>query len=207
MGRRAAELVGVLVASIITSYVTGLATAGPGEPALYLVGAVVPLALLLAYWLWIEPRAAAGQIRSKRLAQAVEDAFDLSHPETDAPRDAQRRAFYDRLEISDLFEANHIEASTVLAEALDAGQDLRRRLETEDPDALRVDLADWEDRTSRQIEAGRGSGQALGFRYVFRTDSDRAAQIEQIDAQLVMLANWVRDERTRAGEQARDRFR
>jgi hypothetical protein len=207
MGRRAAELVGVLVASLITSYVTGFATAGPGEPVLYVVGAVVPLALLLAYWLWIEPRAAAERIRSKRLAQAIEDAFDLSHPETDAPRDAQRRAFYDRLEISDLFEANHIEASTVLAEALDTGRDLRRRLETEDPEGLRAELADWKDRTARQLEAARGSGQALAFRYDFTTAPDRAAHIEQLDAQLVMLANWVRDERKRAGEQAKDRFR
>ena len=207
MGRRAAELIGVLVASIITSYVTGLTTAGPGEPALYVVGAVVPLVLLLAYWLWIEPHAAAERIRSKRLAQAVEDAFELSHPEPGAPSEAQRRAFYDRLEISDLFEADHIEASTALAGALDAGYDLRRRLETEDPDALRVELADWEDRTSRQIEAARGSGQALAFRYDFTTYADRAALIKQIDGQLLMLADWVRDERKRAGEQAKDRFR
>jgi hypothetical protein len=51
MGRRAAELAGVLVASLITSFVTGRALAGPNEPVLYVIGALVPLALLLAYWL------------------------------------------------------------------------------------------------------------------------------------------------------------
>jgi hypothetical protein len=49
MGRRAAELAGVLIASLITSFVTGLALSGPNEPVLYVVGALVPLALLLVY--------------------------------------------------------------------------------------------------------------------------------------------------------------
>ena len=41
MGRRAAELAGVLVASLITSFVTGLALAGSNEPVLYIVGAEI----------------------------------------------------------------------------------------------------------------------------------------------------------------------
>ena len=84
MGRRAAELAGVLIASLFTSYVTGLALAGPNEPVLYVVGALVPLALLLAYWLWIEPRAEADRLRANRLQQAIEDAFELSPPQPDA---------------------------------------------------------------------------------------------------------------------------
>ena len=62
MGRRAAELAGVLIASLITSFVTGLALSGPNEPVLYVVGALVPLALLLVYWLWLEPRAEADRL-------------------------------------------------------------------------------------------------------------------------------------------------
>ena len=133
MGRRAAELVGVLVASLITSFVTGLAISAPRDPVLYVVGALVPLALLLVYWLWIEPRADADHLRARRLAKAVEDAYELSHPETDAsaPRNATRRAFYDRLDLSDLFEADHIEASTILGDAHDAGKPLLDRLDAE----------------------------------------------------------------------------
>jgi hypothetical protein len=207
MGRRAAELIGVLVASLITSYVTGLVTAGPAEPVLYIVGAAVPLALLLIYWLWIEPRAEAERIRSKRLAQAVEDAFELTHVQADGARDAERRAFYDRLDISDLFETDHIEASTALAGTLDAGRDLRRRLETEDPEALKAELAAWELRAARAVDAARGSRDALIFQYDYLAAADPAALVEQLDSQLVMLGEWVRDERERAGDQAKDRFR
>ncbi len=207
MGRRAAELIGVLVASIITSYVTGLATAGPGEPALYVVGAVVPLVLLLVYWMWIEPRADAERIRSKRLARAVEDAYELSHPEADARTDVQRRAFYDRLAIGDLFEPNHREASTALAQALDAGRDLRRRLETEEPEALRPELAAWEDRTTRLVDAAEGGWQAMALRHDHTTAPERAAQIAQLDRQLVLLTDYIQVERKRARDQANDRFR
>src|SRR6187455_2233123 len=101
MGRRAAELAGVLIASLITSFVTGLALSGPNEPVLYVVGALVPLALLLVYWLWLEPRADADRLRARRLQQAVEDAFELTQSQVDpsAPPDVARRAFYDRLDL------------------------------------------------------------------------------------------------------------
>jgi hypothetical protein len=207
MGRRAAELIGVLVASIITSYVTGLATAGPGAPALYIVGAVVPLVLLLVYWMWIEPRADAERIRSRRFARAVEDAFELSHPEADARTDVQRRAFYDRLEIGDLFEPNPVEASAALAEALDGGRRLLRRLEIEDPDGLRPELEAWEDRTTRLVATAEGTWQATALRYDHTVAPDRAALIERLDTQLVLLADWVETERKRARDQANDRFR
>ena len=141
VGRRAAELVGVLVASLITSFVTGLAIAAPRDPVLYIVGALVPLGLLLVYWLWLEPRAAADRLRARRLSKAVEDAFELTQPQTDAsaPREAARRAFYDRLDLSDLFEADHIEASTVLGDAYDAGKALLDRLDAEaDPSAALI---------------------------------------------------------------------
>jgi hypothetical protein len=116
MGRRAAELAGVLVASLVTSFVTGLAVAAPSDPVLYVVGALVPLALLLAYWLWLEPRADADRLRARRLHQAVEDAFVQTQPQTDAsaPRNAARRAFYDRLDISDLFEPDQSRAPPCL---------------------------------------------------------------------------------------------
>ncbi len=48
---------------------------------------------------------------------------------------------------------------------------------------------------------------ASSLRYDFTKASDRAAQIEQLDFQLAMLVDWVADERKRAGERAKDRFR
>ena len=207
MGRRAAELIGVLVASIVTSYVTGLATASPGEPLLYIVGTVVPLALLLAYWLWVEPRAAAERIRGKRLAQAVEDAFELDHPRTEGRRDGERRAFYDLLGIPDLFEPNHIEGAAVLGGALDAGRDLRRSLETDELESALTGLADWEHTTGRVVDGARGSADGLSFRFFASTTGDRAERLKRLDNQLVLLQGWVAEERKRAGDQAKDQFR
>ena len=206
MGRRAAELIGVLVASIVTSYVTGLATASPGEPLLYIVGTVVPLALLLAYWLWVEPRARTERIRAKRLAQAVEDAFELDHPRTEGRRDAERRAYYDLLGIPDLFEPNHIEGATALAEALDAGRDLRRSLESDDSEDALTALSDWEHATGRVVDGARGSGDGLSFRFYATATPDHAERLKRLDNQLVLLQGWVGEERKRAGDQAKDQF-
>ena len=58
----------------------------PNEPVLYVVGALVPLALLMAYWLWMEPRADADRLRARRFQQALEDAFELTERMTDPPR-------------------------------------------------------------------------------------------------------------------------
>jgi hypothetical protein len=216
MGRRAAELAGVLVASLITSFVTGLALAGPNEPALYIIGALVPLALLLAYWLWVEPRAEADRLRARRFHGAVDDAFELTQPRTDATalRDGARRAFYDRLEISDLFEPNHLEASSVLGEAFDAGKDLLVRLvgldaETDVPDALLTDLEAWRDRTADQVEIARGMSDAMTFRQPTATHAtaDPSDRREVLQFQVQLLEVWTGDERRRAGERARDRYR
>jgi hypothetical protein len=209
MGRRAAELAGVLIASLITSFVTGLALSGPNEPALYVVGALVPLALLLVYWLWLEPRADADRLRARRLQQAVEDAFELTEPQSDpsAPPDAARRAFYDRLDISDLFEPNHIEASSALGEAFDAGNALLARLEAEkDPSpGLLADIGTWESRTGDEVEVARGSGDALSFRHP--KGMSPSGHRERLESQVLLLEIWVGDERKRAGDRARDRYR
>ena len=213
MGRRAAELAGVLVASLFTSFVTGIVLAGPAEPALYIVGALVPLALLLAYWLWIEPRADADRLRARRLHKAVEDAFALSQPQTDAPapRDAARRAFYDQLEISDLFEPNHIEASSALGDAFDAGKSLLNRLDGEAgaTDALITDVETWQDRTSEQVEVVRGHHDAMAFRQPTGTyaAADPSDRLTMLKFQLQLLEVWAGNERKRAAEQAKDRHR
>jgi hypothetical protein len=206
MGRRTAELVGVLVASLITSYVTGLAISAPGDPVIYVVSALVPLALLLVYWLWIEPRADADRIRARRLARAVEDAFELTHPQTDAAasRDVARRAFYDRLEISDLFEPNHIEASTVLGDALDAGRALLGRIsdQTDDAAVPSAEIGAWETRTAATVEFARGANDAMSFSH----GPDEVAGRKRLEYQLVLLELWAADERKRAGERARNRY-
>ena len=213
MGRRAAELVGVLVASLITSFVTGLAISERGDPALYVVSALVPLALLLVYWLWVEPRSEAERLRARRLSQAVEDAFELSHPQTDptAPPDVARRAFYDRLDISDLFEPNHIEASTILSDAYDAGKALLDRLDGEpDPSAgLIAEIGAWEARTADEIEIARGSKGAMTFREPTGAPSagrDVSERRRRLVFQIQLLEVWVGDERKRAGEHAKERY-
>ena len=209
MGRRAAELAGVLFASLVTSFVTGLALAGPNEPVLYVVGALVPLALLLAYWLWLEPRADADRLRARRLHQAVEDAFELGQPPTDAStsRDAARRAFYDRLDVSDLFEPDHITAASVLEEAHDTGRVLLARLDAEsDPSAALVaDISAWEHRTGDQVEFARGSGDAMSFRQP--KGAGPSEPRERLQTQVLLVEIWVGDERKRAADQAKDRFR
>ena len=209
MGRRAAELAGVLIASLITSFVTGLALSGPNEPVLYVVGALVPLALLLVYWLWLEPRAEADRLRARRLQQAVEDAFELTERQTDpsAPPDVARRAFYDQLDLSDLFEADHIEASSVLGKAFDEGTSLRARLdaEKEPSPALLADIGAWENRTGDEVEIARGSQDALSFRHP--TGMSPSEPRKRLESQVLLVELWVGDERKRAGEQAKDRYR
>ena len=209
MGRRAAELAGVLIASLITSFVTGLALSGPNEPVLYVVGALVPLALLLVYWLWLEPRAEADRLRARRLQQAVEDAFELTERQTDpsAPPDVARRAFYDQLDLSDLFEADHIEASSVLGKAFDEGTSLRARLdaEKEPSPALLADIGAWENRTGDEVEVARGSQDALSFRHP--TGMSPSEPRKRLESQVLLVELWVGDERKRAGEQAKDRYR
>ena len=209
MGRRAAELAGVLIASLITSFVTGLALSGPNEPVLYVVGALVPLALLLVYWLWLEPRAEADRLRARRLQQAVEDAFELTERQTDpsAPPDVARRAFYDQLDLSDLFEADHIEASSVLGKAFDEGTSLRARLdaEKEPSPALLADIGAWESRTGDEVEIARGSRDALSFRHP--SGMSPSEPRKRLESQVLLVELWVGDERKRAGEQAKDRYR
>ena len=192
---------------------TGLAISAPRDPVLYVVGALVPLALLLVYWLWIEPRADAEHLRARRLGQAVEEAFELTHPQADAstPRDTARRAYYDRLDISDLFEPDHIEAASALDEAHDAGKSLQARLNAEaDPSpALIAEIQTWEERTANEIEGDRGSADALSFRHPTGTGPSPSPteRRERLEKQLVLVELWVGDERKRAGEQAKDRYR
>jgi hypothetical protein len=213
MGRRAAELAGVLVASLLTSFVTGLATTGTDEPVLYIVGALVPLGLLLAYWLWIEPRAEANRVRAIRLHMAIDDAFELTQPQTDAglPREGARRDFYDRLELSDVFEPNHVEASSALGQAFDAGQALLRRLDDEpEPNpSLIADLEAWQDRTAFIVEITRGSSDAMAFRMPTggSTVLPSSERLEGLGLQVQLLEVWTGEERKRAGERAKDRYR
>ena len=188
---------------------TGLALSGPNEPVLYVVGALVPLALLLVYWLWLEPRAEADRLRARRLQQAVEDAFELTERQTDpsAPPDVARRAFYDQLDLSDLFEADHIEASSVLGKAFDEGTSLRARLdaEKEPSPALLADIGAWENRTGDEVEIARGSQDALSFRHP--TGMSPSEPRKRLESQVLLVELWVGDERKRAGEQAKDRYR
>ena len=58
---------------------------------------------------------------------------------------------------------------------------------------------------ARSRPRGAGAGVELPVR--LHEASDRAAQIEQIDDELVLLAIWVGHERKRAAEQGKDRFR
>ena len=171
MERRAAELAGVMVASLITSFVTGLALAGPNEPVLYVVGALVPLALLLAYWLWVEPRAEADRVQARRLHQAVEDAFELSlAPDRCLPwrgilRDARSTTVRTGPQ---LLEGDHIAAASRPGgrRTRDGGREPGPAW-TRDPDpsvALLDDISAWERRTGDEVEFARGSQDAMSFR-------------------------------------------
>ena len=158
MGRRAAELAGGLVASVLFSFVTALALAQPENPVLYVIGAIVPLALLMAYWFWVEPRADTNRLRARRLHQALEDSIEHSfrasgHAADEAVPDSVRRAAYERLDIADLFEANHTVGFAVLRARADAGRALLQRFDAdaETDTALASDIDAWELDTSRDL--------------------------------------------------------
>ena len=224
MGRRAAELVGVLVATVLSSYVTTQALAGPHEPLLYIIGAAVPLAMLLIYWLWVEPRADAERLRAKRLHQALEDAIELayrSNPDRDAAEaatavtgapDAERREWYSRLNIADMYEPNHTAAASVLQLRAETARGLLRRL-NEDPETIARDatlddeLDSWEELTIRDLEGVRRDSDVLGFRPpTTGLARDVASRRERLEQQLVLLEVWINQEHNRARDQAKRRF-
>ena len=112
--------------------------------------------------------------------------------------------------MSDLFEADHIEAASALDEAYDAGKSFQARLDAEaDPSpALIADIAAWEERTGTRSRRPR-----IGRRAVV-SPSDRHQPVAEPDGtagaapeQLLLVELWVGDERKRAGEQAKDRYR
>ena len=208
MGRRAAELAGVLVASLITSFVTGLALAGPNEPVLYVVGALVPLALLLAYWLWIEPRADADRLRARRFEQAVEETFELTQPQTDAsaPRDTPG--------------APSTTGWTCPTSSSRTTSRLHRSWARRTTPARRC----WPASTRRPIPRRRSSATSppgktgretrssrtrVGRRVAFRhpKGTGPSGRRERLESQVLLVEVWVGDERKRAGEQAKDRYR
>ena len=223
MGRRAAELVGVLVATLLSSYVTTQALAGPQEPVLYIIGAAAPLAMLVIYWLWIEPRANAERLRAKRLHQALEDAIELAYrsdPERDpaetaaatgAP-DAERLEFYTRLNIADLYEPNHTGVATTLQLRAATARDLLRRLSA-GPEAIAHDVSlhdeidRWEELTIRDLEGSRRHWDVVGFRDP-TTDApqDVESRRKRLENQLLMLEVWIDQEQNRARDQAKRRF-
>jgi hypothetical protein len=223
MGRRAAELVGVLAATVLSSYVTTQALAGPQETLLYVIGAAAPLAMLVIYWLWIEPRANAERLRAKRLHQALEDAIELAYRSdpkhdpaeaaaiTGAP-DAERREFYIRLNIADLYEPNHIGVAATLRLRAETARDLLRRLNA-DPEAIARDVSlhdeldRWEELTIRDLEGARQHWDAVGFRDP-TTDSmrDIESRRKRLENQLVLLETWIGQEQNRARDQAKRRF-
>jgi len=211
MGRRAAELAGVLLASVFTSFVTGLAATGTDEPWLYIIGALVPLGLLLVYWFWVEPRAEGNRVKAIRLHRAIDEAFELTEPQTDArqPRDAARREFYDRLELSDLFEPDHLAGASALGDAFQSGQALVHRLDDEsEPSAeLESELEAWQDRTAGVVEIARGSTDAMSFRQPTGHNlTDSAERLRSVGMQVQLLEIWAGEERKRAGDRARDRY-
>jgi hypothetical protein len=224
MGRRAAELVGVLVATVLSSYVTTQALAGPQESALYVIGAAVPLAMLVIYWLWVEPRAEAERIRAKRLQQALEDAIELEYrndPDRDpaeaatavtgAP-DAERREWYTRLNIADMYEPNHTSVASVLQLRAETARDLLRRI-NEDPDTIARDatlddeLDSWEELTIRDLEGARRHSDVLSFRDpTLGQARDVASRRKRLEQQLWQLEGWINQEHKRARDQAKRRF-
>ena len=211
MGRRAAELAGVLVASLITSFVTGLALAAPNEPVLYVVGALVPLALLLAYWLWIEPRAEADRLRAKRLQPGGRRGLRDDSPPDQCIRAARRGS------ARVLRSAGHLRPVRAGPHRGRIGPGARRTTPARRsrpawtqkpirprPSSPRSDA--WEARTANEIEVERGSQDAMSFRHPTGTGPSATSRSDW-STQVLLVEIWVGDERKRAGEQAKDRYR
>jgi hypothetical protein len=216
-GRRAAELVGVLIASLVSSFVTTQALSRPHDSLLYVLGAAVPLALLVIYWFWIEPRADDERVRARRLHKAVEDAIELSYrsdPGHGASVDAAgvggvpnsvRRSFYERLDIADMFEPDHLEAAATLRARLDAGRELQHRLVDGDPD-LPNEIDRWEELTAQDLRANSsGTWDSYAFSDPpIRSESDPANQRERLGYKLMLLESRLQDQEKRAAKQAKE---
>jgi hypothetical protein len=117
----------------------------------------VPLALLVVYWFWIEPRAGEERVRARRLHRAVEDAIELSYRSESAAGSGGvpnlvRRSFYEKVDIADMFEPDHLEAAATLRARLDAGRALQHRLIDGDPD-LPDAIDRWEELTAQDLRA------------------------------------------------------
>lgn len=216
-GRRAAELVGVLVATLVSTFVTAQALSRPHDPSLYVLGAAVPLALLVIYWFWIEPRADEERVRARRLHNAVEDAIELSYrsdPDHRASAEAAgskgvpnsvRRSFYETLDIADMFEPDHLEAAATLRARLDAGRELQYRLVDGDP-ALPDEIDRWEELTAQDLRANSsGAWDSYAFSDPpVRSESDPADQRERLGYKLTLLESTLHDQEKRAAKRAKE---
>ncbi|HEX5039366.1 MAG TPA: hypothetical protein VFW95_04480, partial [Candidatus Limnocylindria bacterium] len=153
------------------------------------------------------------RVKAVRLHRAIDDAFELSHPQADAdlPHDSARRAFYDRLELSDLFEPNHLEAAKALGEAHDTGQALLHRLDdaTDPSPALIAEIEDWQEAAAHLVDLARGTDDATSFRMPrgHAAVTDQEDCLKTLDTQVQLLEVWTGMERKRAGDQAKDRYR
>lgn len=130
---------------------------------------------------------------------------------TGAP-DAERREWYTRLNIVDMYEPTHTSVASVLQLRAETARDLLRRL-SKDPDTIARDatldgeLDSWEELTIRDLEGARRHSDVLAFRDpTMGLARDVASRRQRLEQQLELLEAWINQEHKRARDQAKRRF-
>jgi hypothetical protein len=100
----------------------------------------------------------------------------------------------------------------MLGEALGTGRALLARV-VDDADGTLITSAEieaWVSRTADAVEIARGSSDAMSFRNATGpagAGPDASARRQRLELQVQLLDVWAGEERKRAGEQAKDRYR
>lgn len=218
---RAAELAGVLVASVVVNTVLNLALLRSSmDLGAWAVSAAVPLGMLVVYWVWVEPRQRKVRIREARFRRALESAItrdcklDPGHNVSrdgllfeDAP-DSYRQARYGELHIQDLFVPDPRKGEAALMAKVREGEKLLRRAKVEGltPD-LWGQLEEWERLAAEDVAFyQRGvlrTGQAAGFtKHSFTKQPDDQSRIKRVSEEISELRAYASEQANLARQQS-----
>lgn len=211
MLRKLLEAGGVILGSTVVSAVLDFARSGSEmTPEAWAVSALVPLGLLLIYWIWIEPRHKGTSRREGRFRRGLDRYITRNYKESpgdispegrmheDAP-DLYRRKVYEQVGIPDLFVPNPRNGRAILAAKVAEGRGLLTRAYAEGLAGLTDDLMRWERQTAEDVafyqQGPLRKGQAAGFtKHSFTTRTDDQAKLRRIEGEIRELELYVKDQ-------------
>ncbi len=212
MGKRLAEGVAVWLATFVSNGVLGITLGTPVTAATFFIAAVVPLALLVIYWLFVEPRHKRTRVRAARFRKALEGTLDRDYKLDpnhkisqygllfEGASDPYRTSRYQELHIADLFEPDPRKGQKLLAGKAAEGAELLARAESDGfTPGLEGDLLTWERACGEDVAFyQRGllsKGHAVAFtKHSFSQEVDVAHRVKRIAQEVAELRMYAADQ-------------